>query len=882
MEKHFKKVSSGNLVLAAILGLFALTSCTRAVENKASVKIEFPSNMQSLGGASALGFDQLRHLIINVSGPGISPQIYFSWDGKNSVLPPPSFGISVPAGDSRLVQVLAVYGSATSGDMQFFYGDQPSISTQQDSDVAVVVKPIIAAGAIGEGQIAGRYLDQVGSGPTGILTIKFNPPGGRQAMVIEHSEMFGGYFRTFALENAAFDFVLDNGTSIFGGPVTTKHGFQTTPATGEGNLNNGHTMQVSMNTYFQSRGGGTYESRDAGTMVFGWFGDVTAIGSKAICSTNSPSNASINNAYTDGTGTIQLAWGLGANVTASGGFYMGRPEDSEKLCFMSTGSRFADYLSLDHSSLGEHDRVLAFQGPYRLRYNTSGGGQSREGMTVTLGASTLHVKYDYLPGAVTTAARSALDGSDIFWRANLTSSTSGGNEDYRTNDGYACGHLGDFGFKLLKSEPAGLTDTAAPASLSEDVTINTADAAYAGFDLAFNEGRAEIVACPYALGSLGKRYFKTGINYRSYSGGMPATQIIVSKVIGDPATGLKIANDVCTPLRIRGANGWLQNPTFNFSSTDATVSFYSDSYCGSPASATPLMWSGDGLVFYTKRASPASGISAPTLTITDASGTPTISSYSATLDFNDYTPTLKALALSPPSIKKYSCYPLSVLMIDDSNSLDRMVAKLALFGSDTHAEFVWPTSDINLEYFANDPSCSGTPTIPSNSFMSMGQSMAMPLFFRYIGSASTISITPGLGSFMDSRNNTLPVVVTAMGVTSPGVPKRLSPMIPMNILMNTCQDFNLQLQDMNGNVSPPTVAFSATLGASGGAAFYDPGMSVCSCSAGLVTGPIPFAVGQTQKRLCYKAPSTPGPNTISITATHGTTNVGMTMPVNIN
>ncbi len=834
-------------ILLILVGFFTLAfsaSCTRTVNQKMSFQLQLPSDLgANKVGSMAVTAADLAHLIINVSGPGISPNIYFSWDSNDGANTPPStFSLDVPQGSSRLVQVLAVYKDG--GNQVFYYGDVANLSTQSaNTSVTITVESISTT--IGEGQIAGRYINSMsGTGPTGKITTKFTPPG-RPAMTIDTSEIFGGFFRAFALEGAYLDYILDNGENMFGGPVDINTPYLLDYAT-----------QVYMPDYYQSRGPSTYELRKESYLVLGWFApsaiQSSVLGTKSVCVPDTPISPEIQGAYIDNSGAdIPIEWDLDAFNQA--GIGVNEFEDADFLCAPSTGARFVDFLSVDHLSLGNHDQPLAFKGPYKLRTHDDGYGIWREVLEVNFStANGLRLKWDYLPGVITSGGMAAIDGSDIFWRANINpSTTGGGDEEYRTDGGYNCAGLSSYGFQLLHSNAADA------ANLNEDVSISSLPT---GFNEAFNDGRIDLVMCPYANTSSGKKYFQAGTSYHSYPGGTPATEFEIVKLSGDLSAGLNAYNGVCSAFLLRGANGWLSNVDVIFS-PDSGLETFDDPDCPFVVpSASWLPWFGDGVIFYIKNT--GVGPSSKNLIISDNTGNG-IADLNVVFNFDDVgTPSEQALILAPTTIKKYGCYPINILMRDTSNA-----SAMLPIGSTDSRDFDWPQGISGLSFYTFDPSCMGPPDAAAMTSIYTAQNTSYDqVFFRYTGSSSTLNLTPTI-----STGSAVPFAGATVTVTSPGAPKRFGLMIPQSIPGYSCTDFTLELQDASGYATGATSSFNVTLGqASSQATFYyaDSG-GACSCDPPEeILSPVTFAVGDSSKHLCYQTSSGGYNEGVSASGTH--------------
>lgn len=286
---------SRNLWMLFVM-LLVISGCTRAKEESASVSISLPSAMKSSSklGAQTSASD-LSHVIINVSGPGISEPILYVWDKchecNGNVVIPESFRIDqVPSGSDRLVQVLAVYQASGGGSMEFYYGDLSKTLSSGVADMPVVISqlPVSDGSTMVETHISGRYLKPDGSGPTGQIHMIFSPGGNRQPMLVEKSPIVAGWFSVFALDNVMFDFrVQESGGSsysLFGGPVNANSAIFNPSS---------RVVKAGIPVHDRQDGGSNaWTPDDAAYYIWGWFGDAAQVASKTVYNseTGTPAN----------------------------------------------------------------------------------------------------------------------------------------------------------------------------------------------------------------------------------------------------------------------------------------------------------------------------------------------------------------------------------------------------------------------------------------------------------------------------------------------------------------------------------------------------------------------------------------------------------------
>jgi hypothetical protein len=211
---------------AVALVTVALTvACSRTGSKSA---VTFSLTQKALN--TAQGASQFNRIMINVTGPGIDPPIVRVWQSRNSTdVAPASFTIDVPRGNSRLVQALVIANGTTASELttpyncgggddnhggQFLYADA-TLDIGNPATVDLGVSDLaITPGA--EGSVSGRYLPTAGvnAGPTGKLIMKALIPG-RRAMIVDTSEVFDGWFHSYAMEGVTFQYLI-GGQDILG------------------------------------------------------------------------------------------------------------------------------------------------------------------------------------------------------------------------------------------------------------------------------------------------------------------------------------------------------------------------------------------------------------------------------------------------------------------------------------------------------------------------------------------------------------------------------------------------------------------------------------------------------------------------------------------
>lgn len=210
-------------ILALMACIFLFSGCTREKpEAHVSLQLSVPASQK----LSALSLS-LTRLMVNVSRPGI-PAIFKVLDsGDSGVAVGNSMTLDVPSGPGTLIQVMAVYEDSVLGGMEFYYKDRVVDLTSGYNEVQIVVESI--AGASGaEGRMVGRYALPGPMYPTDVVEMLYDPGAGKRPFVLDESEIVGGWFNLFGLDDVAFSYRLKSSgqlmkfTTNYSGGVRTE------------------------------------------------------------------------------------------------------------------------------------------------------------------------------------------------------------------------------------------------------------------------------------------------------------------------------------------------------------------------------------------------------------------------------------------------------------------------------------------------------------------------------------------------------------------------------------------------------------------------------------------------------------------------------------
>jgi uncharacterized delta-60 repeat protein len=225
LKDVFAKLTPFRVLMMSLL-LFQL-SCTRPDDNNSTLKISIPNKIKATDlkglnaprSVTAFEYVNLMHVVINVSGAGISAPIVFNFDAEEqcrgcAVVPPLPEIITLPtlaAGSGRLIQVLGVYSDSTSGSPMgaLYYGDNSGALVNFDKPEVSVEIPVSlkASGNLRGGSLIGRYLTDATTGPSGSFEIRYAPPS-TPALVIDRGFIANGWFQSFLLDSVPLDLVL--------------------------------------------------------------------------------------------------------------------------------------------------------------------------------------------------------------------------------------------------------------------------------------------------------------------------------------------------------------------------------------------------------------------------------------------------------------------------------------------------------------------------------------------------------------------------------------------------------------------------------------------------------------------------------------------------
>lgn len=713
---------SRSLVAIVLLPLMILTACTRAKEEVTAISLSIPHSIEVKSKASGKVTSQaltstqvLGHVIINASGAGIPSPILFTWDScydcLNAPPPPTSFVLDIPQGDNRLVQVLAVYMDEASNSMSFYYGDVTAVLNQTAQALTIPVTSLGVSQQIVSGSIAGRYYIAPDMGPTGVVYMKYNPPG-KPSMIIEKSHIINGWFNFFTLKGIEFSYEMDNGFKLFGGPVSADSAVfaasSTTP----------HLLKVTKPIHNRNDSWDSttanWRQSEPEISILGWFGDPASYAGKIVCRdfTTAPTftkETTLNSTLTylmmtAGTPPADL-FANSSSVYYQGGTTTGCSDPNGK--FIS----YFSVLTSSYDGKGK-DGFAGFRSPLK---DTEFGGPFNISMDA---AGNRVISGQLLPQI------SQIQKFTLYKQIGLHV------QNYKM-DQMNCGAITRG--EMPEWVYAGDGNVAADGTFTINSTVSSTDIT-----------NMTVGALCFA-GPFGYYPYGIGIrtdNWGGYSGSY--TQPAATQFVLESPFGSTINQDACVPLRLvaKDANN---NPTSNITASvtvnmSGGMGMYSDpsctSYMGAGYSGSFNFSNYSTEVFYFKSAyanstytfsitsTPALPTTIPTLTVQAAATATKMGLFN--MDGSPFN-----------SLEKYKCQPTLLMLLDDQN---RPAAYIGTNISLTDG------ASSGTQFFADESTCNMN-SAPLSSIGATGGSTKFLVIKNSTSISSSISLSfnePGL------------------------------------------------------------------------------------------------------------------------------------------
>jgi hypothetical protein len=873
-----------NAIVAARTQAKAQAQVKQSIAKALSATTASPSPSPTPAQTSFTPSGYYNRVMVNISAPDLPAPIVWiqnSNDPSRPVNLSPSF--DVPQGSGRLIQVLLIVqpywidsatgarvGGDGGGNSIFMYGDVAQDLNAPSQSVSLGVSGTgLFEGA--SGVVGGRLLDVDANGnsipgPTGGVSVQFNPPPRADgslppSMILNRSEIHGGWFEFVAFEGLNFSYILENGRNLT--PLLSLTGsttFSLTPPSGI-NLGTNKIFVTSPSNGFVSLSESNSSSEvfrapwSGYKYLLGYFGPGAPAANQicydSVISTTSPTPDFHLSPIVGASDAIQ--WG-GLLSTSSqvtqGGVLSGGVGIQGGICSNASTAEFTSSLSILPQQLSNGHNMLGTQGPFRAFKGTSGLTLLDPGIS----GATLSLKWAYLPGV-------AIDGVDVFTRTLATTPGNGNNDqfrEYRRDDAIIlCNQLTDptvmtnGAFQKVGSAPF----VASSATQSTTLTVVADD---------YNAGKIQVILCPYSNSRTG--YFTLGLDLNNGGsgggGGSGSNSFPVGiKVTGpslDPlATANPVAPGVCTPLTVfpvdsSGKPTWVPaNATLTVTSSVSGDLFYTDSGCTQTLSAntSPTQMGSTFFVYYKTQQTAGSVAINSTLAAPAANGNPAIS-YPVSLPLTittASTPSGINFAGIPSTLMAFSCVP-TIVEVVDANGLVVQPSANAM------PSITLPISPSSPVQFYTDGGCAGMPVAtPPVS----GSSQV--LFLSYTG-ASTITTAFNILSGVTAvfGTSTAPVGAVNVTINQPGPVASAQVVVVQNsFAAETCVMGDVRFYDASGNPAPAPTALPVTVNTNGSPLFYPAG-SNCSSTPVPTPGAASYTIpmGKTSAGFALRETST--------------------------
>lgn len=849
MEKtyFYKRICGLALLVAVSVGTLGMLGCTRK-EESSSITVAMPdwnkltSSKQSKSVGALATVTVVSRVMINVSGPDIQNQIVYIWElnnfyqGSGAIpTPPTEHTLVVPRGSDRLIQVLAILeeidtesSGGDGGAMTFYYGETTKSIANAVEPVTIALTQESTASS-GDGSISGRYFFSDGSTPTGPVDMYYAPIG-RRPMVVESTSVFSGYFHFYLMPTVPFTFRMrGSGQALFNNVTTSNLSTQVSNRLVELRIPSGY------NDY---GGGSPRQFRPTRTKFVGFAGAGALQVGRQVCYPT-PS-APISGFYDSASAGSQILWNpTSASPTEArvggGGF-----STSDGLCTAPYSDVGLTKFEIALDRLTNGDSPIGNRGPF-AEFLYSG---YRTHLSASPNGTNLDLTWAYLPGV----AGNSVDGVGIFYKIfNATE-----NLEDRWYDNAPCNQLSSLGFSEITRVSVG-GDAANPVSTyswpSADLT-------------AYNNGRLKTVLCPYTNAKAG--YYDFAISHYMRGGGgggATATKIMATSLTEPTLTSTapipqQISESTCTALRIvtTDAAGNVARRPGGTGTTQVEVSavgapsgvrFYNDLACTDPvgglATLNPYLFQDRAVIGM--KADNTVGNFEVTVSDMTSGGTalPTITHHMSRLSPMTAT---EIVTIAKADIKAWQCYPIGFVR--------GRVAGSSFVGEGGISSALSPAATADLNYYVDEKCETGaSPSVP----LAADQSSAIR-FFKYIGGAATLTVTPDISVFTPLTQS-----AKILNVTQPAAPTVLQFEIPNTINESTCTAFRLVAKNAQSEYSPvsaaqvPTYTFStAPVGPNG--IFTDPSCMTPASST------LPIGVGFPRSDVYYIFWNTQGPLTL--------------------
>ena len=419
-------------ILVILFFIVLTASCTRKVD-PGRIHIPVPTKIktnssQQKAGALASGVAVLEFAVLNIRGGGAPTFVRrMEVDTDDGITEDDILTFTIedpPEGNDKLIQFMGVYEDESSGSLVFYYGDQ-NININ-GGEINLNLPANVFGGSTGkEGHVSGRMLSSQGpdTGPTGKLTLSFQPPDGKPAMEVIDFEIWDGWFSIFAIDSptTGFTYTLkETGEVLFDSVNLNSSHFN--PASGST-----HHAKFNKPQSFQSDDGSLEAVTEADAAV-GFFAKPGASGISFsgynVC--YHTDQVSIARSFTNSAGTSPLQWKpsggtVGTDITASEGVAQTfETFATQSSCDPTSGTAIPVYpQKMDRGD----SRAFGMDGPFRELNPFGSFGQYAN---LSYDGSSLTMSWSYLPGVL---SNSAVSGAEIYAKFQTGGGGGGGGGD---------------------------------------------------------------------------------------------------------------------------------------------------------------------------------------------------------------------------------------------------------------------------------------------------------------------------------------------------------------------------------------------------------------------------------------------------------------------
>jgi hypothetical protein len=254
--------------------LFQL-SCERATQTS-NFTLDLKSMRASNKVGALAGLVQpcstcLKHVVVNVDGPGIPKTIVFAKSHPNFQEAGTELdgllSVSIPAGADRKIQILGAY--VTSGTVSLSLGEK--IISLAPGEVTVPIT-ITERGILKQATINGRFLDAANVGPSGWVDIQISPVVGAPAFTLMRGSIMNGWFSFFSSSSFPMTYKLADGRVLLKDLVVPDAVPAGGPYLGQGTLTTSAQVAVVLRPAHYRSPFGANDLESAHNMAYGFFG----------------------------------------------------------------------------------------------------------------------------------------------------------------------------------------------------------------------------------------------------------------------------------------------------------------------------------------------------------------------------------------------------------------------------------------------------------------------------------------------------------------------------------------------------------------------------------------------------------------------------------